>query len=611
MKSHMPQSRRFYLLFIALALSCVFSDSVPTRTTATNSITYTITDLGTLGGSYSQANGINNAGQVVGHATLVSETAHAFLYTSGSLLDLGTLGGDSSTAAAVNDLGQIVGESTLAGNTIAHAFLYSAAVMQDLGTLPGGINSSATDINAFAVIVGTSEVPAVNGFTGHAFRYTNGTMQDLGTLGSGPTSEAGGPIGSSAYGVNDLGHVVGNSGFDNDENHGFLYTGQVMQDLGTMIGPESNALAINNAGQIVGTSKIVNSSEGNDHAVLYENGIWLDLGSLGGDQSEARSINAYGDVVGWSTISLQDSSSHLFVYKDGIMYDLNDLIPSNPGWELLQGNGINDAGQIVGYGNINGQVHAFLLTPVVATPAGSNLTVSSNVANITFSNVLTSGQTTVTPILPASAGTLPSGYEISGVNLAYEITSTAAVSGPITISFNVPSVNDPALFNNLRVLHNEQGVLVDRTILPPNLPSHDFPSRTIYARVDSLSPFVIASVGVTYGVHPLYDQSKAHRSGSTIPIKLQLQDNQGNNVSAPNIAVVATGVSLASTNAPGELTDSGNANPDFNFRYVSDLGGTSGYIFNLSTKGYGTGTYNLYFRVGSDSVTRTVQFQVK
>jgi probable HAF family extracellular repeat protein len=607
----MLQSRKFYVVLIALLLCYVFSETVPSRTAATNAVTYTITDLGTFGGTYSQANGINNAGQVVGHATLTSETAHAFLYTSGSLLDLGTLGGDSSTASAVNDSGQVVGDSTLPGNTNLHAFLYSAGPMQDLCTLLGGTNCTATDINTSGVIVGTSEVTVVNGLTGHAFVYTNGTMQDLGTLGSGPTSEAGGPIGSSAYGVNDSGQIVGNSGLDNDEDHGFLYSGQVMQDLGTMIGPESNAIAINNSGQIVGTSKTVDSFEGNDHAVLYENGIWHDLGSLGGDQSEARSINSYGEVVGWSTLILGDGFSHAFVHKGGGMLDLNDLIPSNSGWELLQANGINDAGQIVGYGSVNGEVHAFLLTPVTSTPSGLNVTVSSNVVAATFSNVLTNGQTTVTPILPTSAGTVPSGYEISGVNLAYEITSTAIASGPITIAFNVPSVNDPAVFNNLRVLHNENGVLIDRTVLPPNSPTHDFPSRTIYARVDSLSPFVIARVGTTYGIQPLYDQTKAHRSGSTVPIKLQLHDTQGNNLSAPNIVVTATGVSLASTNAPGELSDAGNANPDFNFRYVSDLGGTGGYIFNLSTRGYGTGTYNLHLRAGNDPVTRVVQFQVK
>jgi probable HAF family extracellular repeat protein len=494
------------------------------------------------------------------------------------MLDLGTFGGSWSSAQAINDFGQVVGWSDLGG------FVYSGGTMQ-------AIPLSPWDINLSGQIAGNTE-------RGGAL-YTDGSILDLGA-------------GSSANSINDSAQVVGNSPADDEWNHAFLYTGGVMQDLGTLVGLESNAIAINNTGQIVGTSKAANDPDGNDHAVLYSGGGWQDLGSLAGDQSEARSINIYGEVVGWSTLVLGNGFPHAFLYKNGRMHDLNDLIPSNSGWELLQANGVNDAGQIVGYGNINGgRPHAFLLTPKFSTSSGPSVTVASNVATITFSNVFTGGETVIAPILPASAGAVPSGYEISGVNLAYEITSTAVVSGPITIAFNVPSVSDPALFNNLRVLHSENGVLVDRTILPPNSPSHDFPSRTIYARVDSLSPFVIARLGITYGIHPLYDQTKAHRSGSTVPIKLQLHDKQGNNLSAPNIAVVATGVSLASTNAPGELSDSGNANPDFNFRYVSDLGGTSGYIFNLSTRGYGTGTYNLHFRVGNDPVTRAVQFQVK
>ena len=56
---------------------------------------------------------------------------------------------------------------------------------------------------------------------------------------------------------------------------------------------------------------------------------------------------------------------HAFVSTNGArMQDLNRLIPTNTGWVLLQANGINDAGQIVGYGTIRGQDHAFVLTPL-------------------------------------------------------------------------------------------------------------------------------------------------------------------------------------------------------------------------------------------------------
>src|SRR6516162_2580566 len=73
---------------------------------------YTITDLGTLGGSFSVASGINNGGQVVGFSPLSDGApSHAFLYSGGQMLDLGTLGGSGSGANAINDRGQIVGYS--------------------------------------------------------------------------------------------------------------------------------------------------------------------------------------------------------------------------------------------------------------------------------------------------------------------------------------------------------------------------------------------------------------------------------------------------------------------------------------------------------------------
>ncbi len=116
---------------------------------------------------------------------------------------------------------------------------------------------------------------------------------------------------------------------------------------------------------------------------------------------------------------------------------------------------------------------------------------------------------------------------------------------------------------------------------------------------------------VAYNICLLYDPTKAAQSGSTIPVKLQVCDVNGTNVSSSNLVVTALGVSLVSTNITGPVQDSGNANPDNNFRFDLTLGGTGGYIYNLSTKGLGTGTYNLSFKAGADPTTHTARFQVK
>jgi N-acetylneuraminic acid mutarotase len=118
--------------------------------------------------------------------------------------------------------------------------------------------------------------------------------------------------------------------------------------------------------------------------------------------------------------------------------------------------------------------------------------------------------------------------------------------------------------------------------------------------------FVPGTLTVVYNLCALFDQTAAHKSGSTVPIKLALCDVANANVSSASVPVVATAVFMVSTNAPGPLDDSGDANPDNQFRFA---GGS--YIFNLSLKGYSQGTYTLVFQVGTSPTQYSVQFQVK
>lgn len=113
---------------------------------------------------------------------------------------------------------------------------------------------------------------------------------------------------------------------------------------------------------------------------------------------------------------------------------------------------------------------------------------------------------------------------------------------------------------------------------------------------------------VAYGVQALYDQTRAHKSGSTIPIKIRLVDANGANVSTPSLLPHAISVIQVSSQASTEFGDAGNSNPDFNFRYDATLGG---YIFNLQTTGMGTGSYMLNFIAGSPQPVYSVGFQIR
>jgi probable HAF family extracellular repeat protein len=175
--------------------------------------TASVTTLPGLGGTFrSAAYAINDAGQAAGYASTPSNAFHAVRWTSGVPLDLGTLGGSYGFASGINASGSVVGRSYTTGDSAEHAFLYENGSMQDLGTL-GGSSSHASGINDNGLIVGSSQTASA----GHAFFYTNGDMHDLNDClpgGSGWQL-------TEAAAVNNAGQIVG-TGQIGGEQHAFL-----------------------------------------------------------------------------------------------------------------------------------------------------------------------------------------------------------------------------------------------------------------------------------------------------------------------------------------------------------------------------------------------------
>src|ERR1700683_113673 len=106
--------------------------------------------------AFRTAYAINDAGQVAGRTDTDQGAVHAFLLESpgGDLKDIGTLGGTNSEALAINKSGEVVGDAETSNGT-PHAFIYRKGSTRDLGTLPGfDVASYARSINDQGEVVG-------------------------------------------------------------------------------------------------------------------------------------------------------------------------------------------------------------------------------------------------------------------------------------------------------------------------------------------------------------------------------------------------------------------------------------------------------------------------
>jgi len=332
---------------------------------------YTITDLGaTTSYPISEAQAINASEQVVGTVYDEDRTeARAFLYTGGSLGLLSTQ--TPMSALDINDDGLIVG-AMIVSSTESHAFLYNAGVVTDLSTL-GGVVSYANGINGNGLICGTSTLA---GGQTHSYMYDGGVMYDIHVLAQATVLSSSTPTGnivnstvSEAEDINDDREIVGFFRAPNavsvQTERAYYYKNEQLIELGSLGGSNSRALAISGNGQIVGWSESPASVQ--LATVFYLNGQARSLGSPTGTASWsiAYDVNDSGVIVG-------AADGVAFIYQGGVNTDLNTLIDSGSGWDLVAATGINNSGRITGYGTINGKTHSFLLTPITVADSSDD-----------------------------------------------------------------------------------------------------------------------------------------------------------------------------------------------------------------------------------------------
>jgi uncharacterized membrane protein len=176
-----------------------------------------------------------------------------------------------------------------------------------------------------------------------AYLYSNGATDTIAQTRS-----------SSGNNLNDKGLAVGQSGFTPIANalplQAFVYNSNSKTNvtIDNVAGRQSNALAINNAGQVTGslsTGTCVlpfgSCDLGSTHAFLYSGSGLVDIGALSGGYSQGTSINDHGEIAGVASVS-GSSLNHLFLYAQGHMRDLGA-----PRGESVAFAVIDDSGEIL------------------------------------------------------------------------------------------------------------------------------------------------------------------------------------------------------------------------------------------------------------------------
>lgn len=402
--------------------------------------TYQVTDLGLLDGAPTFATAINDSGIVCGYAQVDADTTKAWVSATGigGLVQLPDLGGGDTKALAVGADGVVYGYGTEAGG-VAHALMWpTSTAMVDLGTASPTDGLLAQGVNAGGVIAGFSGSPTapLQGFTKDA-----NPPAMLGAMAGSPA-----PATSAAYDINDAGQVVGVANWVGAGTRAFRTdAARSLVSLGTLGANDSFASAINAGGQVVGystnASNVVRAFLWNESSPTPMS----DLGApAGATEARAYGVNDLAQTVGMAVLA--GGVTHGVLWQPGqTTRDLNQLIPVNSGWVLNEAQDINEGGDIVGFGTLNGLAHAFvmerytgidLLPPVaVATSGAVSQGSTTTQVTATFSDNESIVQSTLT------AGTVritgPNGYNAPGTPFSWNPDGTPGFRW--IVIYNVPA----------------------------------------------------------------------------------------------------------------------------------------------------------------------------
>jgi probable HAF family extracellular repeat protein len=379
------QLRNFWILWVAtIVLACSSNAFAQTS--------YKIADQGTLGDdNFGMVMGLNNQGwtenmdgdvnpPITSTSTTVA-SGRAVVNINGVNIDLLTLGGKNSWTnyGGINDRGEAVGMSetsvpdpdgedfcAFGTKLTCRGFYWRHGHMMALPTL-GGNNAQACAINNRGQIVGISETTVQDSGcpASKPGKIISPTLWEKGEVRALPTVD-GDPDGF-VQGINDQGQAVGSSGTCTGiAAHAVLWENGTAVELKGLVPTGNAAYAINDHGQAVGY--VTSPDYSTIYASIWQNGGVTYLPTLPGDLAAfATGINNRGQVVGSTFNSV--GWSHGFIGQDGVMTDLNTLIPKDSNLYIIAASNINESGQISGMARVltgpnAGKIHAILLTPV-------------------------------------------------------------------------------------------------------------------------------------------------------------------------------------------------------------------------------------------------------
>jgi hypothetical protein len=259
------------------------------------------------------------------------------------------------------------------------------------------------------------------------------------------------------------------------------------------------------------------------------------------------------------------------------------------GFNALQTGDINGDGlmDIVTARNVAGSPSGYeVLYQVGNTPIGSNVLVNPDVnVSVTFSQVTQAGNTTAI-MDTTNPGTEKSGFKFLGTY--YDINTTAVYTGPVTVCLNYDDAGIPGnREQKLKIFHWDGADWINATS------SLDTTNNIICGTVASLSWLAAAYELYVYSgvLQPINaDGSSIFRLGSTVPVKFQLWDADGNFVTNALARIYLTKISDDIAGNETEAASTSAATEGNLFRYDSVA---NQYIFNLSTKSLSTGTWQL------------------